>query len=107
MYVLDKKESLFLATDIGRSKLKVENLELRYVPMVGFTMPEFGWHIVEKNQFFFSFKNPKIAYWFAYWMGELNCLNPLDNGKGIFHKVIALRKDEKMQKIIKFPELGF
>lgn len=107
MLFLDKKESLFLATNEGRSKLTENNLEFKYIPMVGFTLPEFGWHIKEKNQFFFAFKNPKIAYWFAYWMGELNCLNPFCGDQGIFHKVIALNKDENLSKDIYFYELGY
>lgn len=66
MYALTKSQAMFLSTEEGYSKLKEENLEYEYVPMVGFTLPEFGWHKSEKNKFYFSFSNPKVAYFIAY-----------------------------------------
>lgn len=106
MLVITKSQAIFLSTKEGKTVLKEGKVNpLSYVPMVGFTLPEFGWHQKEKNMFFGKWKNPKVAYWIAYFMGEIQCLlNP--TGKGIFHKVILLEGDEELPKVIHFSEMG-
>lgn len=109
MELLGKSQTMAMATPEGIKILEENNIDIneyRFVPMVGFTMPEFGWHLKEENFFFKSFKNPKTAYRVAYWLGELFCFNPFKTGKGIFHKVAMIKKGEKLDKKIEISSLG-
>lgn len=110
MEFIGKNVALNLATDEGQKLLKQEGInmeDLRFVPFVGFTLPEVGWHLKDENKFFGLFKNPKTAYWVAYWMGELACYNPfIDQRKGIFHKVLVLKKGERIIEDIHLSHLG-
>jgi hypothetical protein len=109
MEILGKKE-FYLISELGDEKLKEHGIQFeRYVPMVGFTIAEFGWHDYFNNMFFGSFKNSKLAHFFVWLMGEIQCYLPknFNTWTGIFHKVIALEKNEKIPKNLNLDSLGY
>ena len=110
MELISKSVALNINTDEGISLLKEAGINIddfSFVPFVGFTLPEVGWHLNKENKTFFKMKNPKLAYWFAYFVGEVYKYNPfVDKRKGIFHRVLLVKKNDQFNKNLRCGNLS-
>ncbi len=110
MEFIGKNVAFEMSSSEGKEVFKKANIDIEdydFVPFVGFTLPEVGWHLNKENKFFMRMKNPKTAYWFAYYMGEIAKHNPfIDERKGIFHRVLIIEKGEKIDKNVKCGRLS-
>jgi hypothetical protein len=108
MLVISSKKSCEQIEKVRKEEKELQSI--RYVAMVGFTIPEFGWHDHYKNKFYGTYKSPVVAWAVANFFGYVNCFLHYGTGEGIFHSIVAIEKGTKVnndfgKKIVR-PELG-